>query len=128
MKFEFDGSFNNYQDVSSRTAIYMEKVNELYPTISEEAKEMIAIGYVSSGLGEVGEIQGKIKKIIRDKGGQWTEEDRNEVLKETGDAIWYLARLADIFDFTLRDAAHENLKKLFSRKERGKIQGSGDNR
>ena len=64
MKFEFDGSFTNYQEMSRRTAIYMEKVNELYPTISKEAKEMIAMGYISSGLGEVGEIQGKIKKLI----------------------------------------------------------------
>jgi NTP pyrophosphatase (non-canonical NTP hydrolase) len=128
MKFEFDGSFNNYQEMSRKTALYMEKVNELYPTISEEAKEMIAMGYVSSGLGEVGEIQGKIKKLIRDKGGQWTEEDKNEVMKEAGDVAWYLARLADLFDFALEDAAYENLKKLYSRMERGKIQGSGDNR
>ena len=49
-------------------------------------------------------------------------------MKELSDTMWYLARVADFFGFTLEDAAYENLNKLYSRMERGKIQGSGDNR
>ncbi|MCF7951171.1 MAG: nucleoside triphosphate pyrophosphohydrolase family protein [Spirochaetaceae bacterium] len=128
MEVEFDGTFNDYQEKSKKTALYMEKVNELYPAISEEAKEMIAIGYISSGLGEVGEIQGKLKKLIRDKGGVWDANDSYEVMKELSDLMWYCARLADFFDFDLEAVAQMNLNKLYSRMERGKIRGSGDNR
>lgn len=128
MNFEFDGTLNNYQQMSKRTAMHMDKVDKTYPDLPEEVRGMIAMGYISSGLGEVGEVQGKVKKLIRDKGGNFTKEDEKEIMKEAGDCMWYLARLADFFDFTLEEAAYENLKKLFSRKERGVIGGSGDNR
>jgi len=42
--------------------------------------------------------------------------------------VWYLARLADSVGLKLSDVMNYNLAKLESRKERGTLQGSGDNR
>jgi NTP pyrophosphatase (non-canonical NTP hydrolase) len=78
--------------------------------------------------GESGEIAEKIKKIIRDKNGKVSEEDRSELAKEIGDVLWYLAVLADHLGLSFEEVANSNLDKLKSRKNRGVIGGSGDNR
>ncbi len=78
--------------------------------------------------GESGEIAEKIKKIIRDKGGKVSAEDKQELAKEIGDVLWYLAVLAEDLGVSLDDIAVANLEKLQSRKQRGVLGGSGDNR
>jgi len=88
----------------------------------------IALLYVGLGLGETGEVQGKLKKVLRDDGGIVTDEKRTEVGKELGDVLWYLTRVADELGLSLEQIAQENVAKLRSRLERGVIQGSGDNR
>lgn len=74
--------------------------------------------------GESGEIAEKIKKYYRDCSSNLREDIKNEL----GDLLYYIARCADYFHFNLSQIAQENVKKLLSRKNRGKIQGSGDNR
>ncbi len=107
-------TFKEYQKESIKTAIFP-------PGRSLE--------YLFLGVcGEAGEIAEKAKKVIRDKNGIMTEEDREAMKKEIGDVLWYLSQLATELDFDLEDIANENLIKLFSRLERNKIQGSGDNR
>ncbi len=78
--------------------------------------------------GESGEIAEKVKKIIRDKSGQVSAEDKTELAKEIGDVLWYLAVFADQLGMKLDDIAKQNLDKLQSRKQRGVLGGSGDNR
>ncbi len=78
--------------------------------------------------GESGEIAEKVKKIIRDKNGQVNEEDKQDLAKEIGDVLWYLAVFADQLGVSLDDIAQQNLAKLQSRKKRGVLGGSGDNR
>lgn len=78
--------------------------------------------------GEAGEIAEKVKKIIRDKNAVVTEEDKAELAKEVGDVLWYLAVFAHHLDISLETIAQQNLDKLQSRKKRGVLQGSGDNR
>lgn len=78
--------------------------------------------------GESGEIAEKIKKIIRDKNGVFTDDDKREIAKEIGDVLWYLATLAEQLGASLDEIAAINLAKLKSRKERGVLGGSGDNR
>lgn len=79
-------------------------------------------------VGEAGEAADKIKKIIRDKGGYASDEDRQAIAKELGDALWYLANVARYLDISLSDIAEGNIKKLSSRKNRNKLHGEGDNR
>jgi hypothetical protein len=42
--------------------------------------------------------------------------------------LWYLAQIATELDLGLDEIAQGNLEKLFSRQQRGVIQGAGDNR
>ena len=87
------------------------------------------INYPIHGLNsEAGEVADKYKKIIRDKKGQMTDEDRTEMLKEIGDVLWYLAALCTDINMPLHQAALMNLQKLNSRLSRDVISGSGDNR
>ena len=87
------------------------------------------ITYPALGLcGESGEVAEKIKKIIRDKDGVYTQEDKDEILKELGDVLFYVTALAEDLGFTLEDVAMRNVEKLMSRKERNVIHGDGDNR
>ena len=78
--------------------------------------------------GEAGETADKVKKIIRDKEGKFSEEDKREIVKELGDVMWYLAGIARYLDVDLSEVAEGNIEKLASRKQRGVISGSGDNR
>jgi len=79
-------------------------------------------------VGEAGEIANKIKKGARDNAGQMAYPTEDEIADETGDVLWYVARIARELKVALGDIAAFNLDKLFSRKERGVIGGSGDNR
>ena len=54
--------------------------------------------------------------------------DREDIAKELGDVLWYVAVLADYLDLSLDDIATANLAKLASRQERGVLGGNGDNR
>lgn len=78
--------------------------------------------------GESGEAADKVKKIIRDHDGGLSEEDREGLLKELGDVLWYVASVARYLDEPLSKVAEGNLDKLESRYQRGKLGGSGDER
>jgi NTP pyrophosphatase (non-canonical NTP hydrolase) len=74
---------------------------------------------------EVGELFGHFAKAIRDG----TPANYDELLKkELGDILWSVAGIAEDMDWSLDDVAQANVGKLQSRKDRGVIQGSGDNR
>jgi len=108
-------NFNDYQEKSRKTAIYPNRDNNfVYPTL---------------GLaGESGEVAEKVKKIIRDNNGEVTEEKKEEIKKELGDVLWYLSQIASELRLDLEDVAFSNIVKLYSRLDRDKLQGSGDNR
>ena len=78
--------------------------------------------------GEAGEIAEKLKKIIRDKNGVIADEDKEELIKEMGDVLWYLAVLAEHLGYKFEEVGARNIAKLRSRQARNKIHGSGDNR
>lgn len=87
--------------------------------------EKFAVIYPALGLtGEAGEIAEKVKKSLRGD----RELDREAVLKELGDPLWYITSMADDLGYTLQDVIDANVEKLTSRKERGVLKGSGDDR
>ena len=57
-----------------------------------------------------------------------SEVTREDVKKEAGDVLWYLSQICTEFDISLEEVAQTNLEKLFDRKDRGALQGSGDDR
>lgn len=79
-------------------------------------------------VGEAGEVAEKFKKIIRDKNGEINQADKEEIIKELGDVLWYVAVMADYLSVDFEEVAKINLDKLQSRKQRGTSRGSGDNR
>jgi NTP pyrophosphatase (non-canonical NTP hydrolase) len=84
--------------------------------------------WVLGVAGEAGEVADKVKKIIRDKGGELSTNEKEELMKEMGDVLWYLAVLAEHLGYSFEEVGKANIEKLRSRQERGAIQGSGDNR
>ena len=107
-------TLNEYQQKALETAVYPQEFKIIYPSL---------------GLtGEAGECADKVKKVIRDKGGQFTEEKRLELAKEIGDVLWYCATFANDIGYDLETIGQMNNDKLHSRQERGVLGGSGDNR
>jgi NTP pyrophosphatase (non-canonical NTP hydrolase) len=107
--------FNDYQAQSRRTA--------KYPPIGHP------VVYPTLGLAnEAGEVAGKIKKIFRDKQGIIGQAEREALKGELGDVLWYLAQVCTELGISLDEVAGHNLEKLFSRLERGRIGGDGDDR
>ena len=78
--------------------------------------------------GEAGETADKIKKIIRDKNGVISDEDRAAVVKELGDTLWYIAAISRYLGVPLSEVASINLDKLEGRVQRGTMHGEGDER
>ena len=108
-------NFQEYQEEASKTAIYPNKGNNPY--------------YPTLGLcGEAGEVAEKIKKVMRDNGGEISIEKSAEIMKEIGDVLWYIAALCEELGIDMETCAILNIEKLKSRQERGTLQGSGDNR
>ena len=106
---------NHYQRESRKTALYPEVGNNvIYPTLGL--------------VGEAGEVADKVKKILRDKKGVFDKDTKDSIKFELGDVLWYISQLSSELGYELEDVANSNLQKLNSRKNRGKLQGSGDNR
>jgi len=116
--YKFDESafmdFSQYQFRTGLTARYPQ----------DRAIEYLVLGLTS----EAGEVAGKYKKIIRDNGGEFTEEHKEALLDELGDVLWYCSELATTLRTNLSAVAARNAAKLESRAQRGKIGGSGDKR
>jgi len=110
--------FDVYQERAGSTAIYPSRGKSLcYP----------ALGLA----GEAGEVAEKVKKMVRsgrDLFAQPTDEERAAIKKEMGDVLWYVAAVCHEAGLSMSDVARSNLEKLASRKERGVIEGDGDDR
>ena len=107
--------FDSYQIKARKTAMYPDLgSNNIYPTLGL--------------VGEAGEVAEKVKKVLRDKNGNFDIESKEAIKKELGDVLWYLANLCSEFNFSLNDVAMLNLEKLELRASSGKISGSGDDR
>ncbi len=103
-------TFDGYNEFVKSMKVYPEKHAIMYPAL---------------GLcGEAGEIAEKVKKWLRGD----RELDKEGLLKELGDPLWYITSLADDLGFTLQDVVDANIEKLSSRKDRGVLKGSGDDR
>ena len=88
-------------------------------------------------MGELGEFTSKIGKLIR-KGKAYiensnlvvhddvTEEEIKAIRAELGDCFWQLNGICSVLGWNANSICQENLDKLASRKDRGKIDGNGD--
>lgn len=108
-------NMDDYQKKAEKTAFYPDAGgNYIYPTL---------------GLaGEAGEISNKVKKIMRDNKSVVDEAVREDIKKELGDVLWYVAAVAREFGLTMGEIAEANIEKLASRQQRDALKGSGDDR
>src|SRR4051812_43294708 len=105
-----DMTFDTYQERIADFAVYPEK----------DTGSKMELAYLALGLGgEAGEASEKIKKYIRDD-----TIDPTLVVKELGDVLWYLTRLANALRFDLYDVASMNIQKLSDRQARNMLAGS----
>ena len=99
--------FDDYQWAATATA--------KYPDGSEY--EYLALGLCS----EAGEVADKLKKLIRDNETQLerlTFEQKQGIIAELGDVLWYTAMLAYELDYSFSDVASANIDKLTRERER----------
>ncbi len=107
-------TFNDYQAAAAKTAIYPKENS---------------IAYLGLGLtGEAGEVADKIKKDLRDHGGEFGPDTVSDLILEMGDVLWYLSAMARELGFTLDQVAKFNLMKIEARQHRGTLHGSGGDR
>ena len=109
-------NFKEYQQLASKTA--------LYPKIANYSWVYPALGLAN----EAGEVNGKLKKVIRDNDGIIDHQRQQDIAAELGDVLWYCAQLATELNISLEDIAQNNLQKLASRQARGVLGGDGDTR
>lgn len=108
-------TFEKYQTQAWETAIYPRKGEDLcYPILKLN--------------GEAGEVAEKYGKILRDKEGRVSLEDRRALMDELGDVLWYISAIAMTLGADLEDVAQRNIEKLQSRKDRNVLHGEGDTR
>lgn len=109
-------TLNEYQQKALTTALCS----------GDDFKDLVH--WVLGMTGEAGEVAEKLKKIIRDKNAILNEQDKQELIKEMGDVMWYLAVLSDHLGYEFEAVAKANSDKLQSRQSRNKLRGDGDNR
>jgi len=98
---------------------YKDFVEDMVITYGRDRLAENALGLV----GEAGEVAEKIKKFFRDG-----TLDKDAIQKELGDTYFYWTALHGALGLDPETTIKKNMEKLSSRKERGTIQGSGDNR
>jgi NTP pyrophosphatase (non-canonical NTP hydrolase) len=101
-------TLNEYQQKALETAVYPNKGDNLF--------------YSVFGLsGEVGEVCGEVKKIIRNDNNMLTPERHKKIMDELSDVLWYLADTATALKVDLESLAAYNLDKLNKRKDTGTL-------
>ena len=90
---------------------YQEKASKY--DLAKATDDLKAVGFIEKVLGlvgEAGETADKIKKILRDKNGEISDEDRDSIEKELGDTLWYIASISRYLEIPLSRVANENIK------------------
>lgn len=113
-------TFEEYEKKASETAVYPDRGSNLvYPILK-----------LSGESGEVAELMGK---YMRGDYGPRIDDGmptglREKFIKEVGDVLWYISAIAYELGIPMSVIAETNIAKLASRKERGVLKGSGDER
>ena len=115
-------TFDEYQDKAMTTDSFdLTKTGDIFDD-----------GFTNKVLGicgETGEFADKIKKHRRNKkSGELSVEEVEELKKELGDVLWYVATTAKYLGISFDDVAETNIAKLADRAKRNAINSQGDNR
>ncbi len=92
---------DRYQDEAARTLIEA-------PDNEYTAQEIMLVWNAIGLAGEAGEVADTIKKAVFHQHGV----DRDMLIKELGDVLWYVAALCTKLDVPLSDVMDRNIAKL----------------
>ena len=95
-------TFNNYQVLALRTA-------------SDLTKEDLFFNAILGLNGEAGELADAVKKYLN----QGHQLDKEAILKEAGDMMWYIAILCESLGVKMDQVATMNIEKLKKRYPQG---------
>ena|SRR5699024_3431381 len=95
--------FNLYQKLAQRTANH---------DLEYEKRLAVAGLGLAGEAGEAGEL---IKKFL----GHGHELDKDELEKELGDVLWYIAEICAIVNMDMEEVARKNIGKLYKRYPKG---------
>lgn len=122
---------NPVEDANSVEAgvLTVSEYQEFTATTDKYPKHLSMLCHVLGLSSEVGEVQGKLKKLLRgDYEGKPENEWKEAFTSEMGDVLWYITRLCSDVDITLQDLMQQNKDKLTKRMETNTIKGDGDKR
>jgi len=95
---------NTYQRLAGRTLIDS-------PDAEYSAADIMLVSIALGLAGEAGEVADTIKKAVFHQHGV----DRDAVIKELGDVLWYVAALCTKLDVPMSDVMDRNIVKLRTR-------------
>lgn len=124
-------TIDDYQIATEGTAIYQDSVLASLNNYSASwiLENYLKLAYCTMKLtGESGEVAELIGKALRDDGMRITPERMDALKKELGDVLWYISQLCNELGFSLQTVMQMNVNKLYDRKDRGVLHGSGDTR
>lgn len=99
-------TFAGYQLLSNRT---------LRGDLVDMDRTREALCHYALGLtGEAGEVADEIKKLVFYE-RPLADAERDKLVKELGDVLWYINAIATTLDMTLEDVASRNVEKLEAR-------------
>jgi hypothetical protein len=76
----------------------------------------------------IGDLNSLFAKAVRDNHGDVPEDKIGFLVLTLANIVFSTARLGAFYDITLEEMMEKNIDKLFSRKARGTLSGSGDDR
>ena len=92
--------------------------DDFFPTTLQKDFSLL---YYGVGLGgESGEVLNEIKKIYRknkEEEKPISKEDRQKLILEMGDVMWYMTAMAQKIDVSLEEVLEMNKDKLIKRNE-----------
>ena len=94
---------DEYEKIALSTLSSHHSYREISPALMDQVLGLV---------GESGEVAEKFKKLIRDKNGTLSTEDKNEIIKELGDVLWYNTTNAHLLNSNLETDAKNNSEKL----------------
>ncbi len=93
------------------TLSFDEYQKEAYDLISEEGRKDMVLNGVLGLAGESGECADLVKKHLF----QGHDLNSDDLIKELGDVLWYIAETASGLGVSLEEVAQRNLDKLHKR-------------
>lgn len=100
--------------MTDRPAVGMDEYQESASRTLAHDREGPTLTLAIMGLGVAGEA-GEVADLIKKHVGHGHELDEQQLIKELGDVLWYVAAIASLVDVKLSRVAAGNIAKLKAR-------------